>query len=332
MTAPPVLTVDRISVAYANRRALSDVSLALSPGEVLVLLGPNGAGKSTLIKTISGRLSPSTGRVDIAGGDPARDPEARRRLGLVPQQIALFEKLSALENLYAFGRLMGLGRRAIGAATRQALADVGLIDRGHDRVSLLSGGMRRRVNIAAALLHGPSILVLDEPTAGVDYKAQAGLVQLVRSLKAKGLAILLTTHDMGEAEALADRVAVLVSGTIRAEGTPDMLIRDVFKSGRELTLKLKAGVLDAGDAVTAALVAAGLVRGSDGRTWSGIVQGRSEEFEDLLHTAMRRDLVEDVRVGRPGLDALLKRLVEGRPEPATKPSKAPIVASLEARP
>lgn len=310
----PVLEVTGARVAFAGRPALRGVSLRLAPGEVLALLGPNGAGKSTLIRIISGRLAPQRGAVTVDGLDPARDGRARRKVGIVPQGIALFEKLSARENLVAFGRLMGVAPGAVGRAADDALTRVGLSQRAGDLVGTLSGGMRRRINIAAALMHQPRVVILDEPTAGLDHQSQADLIRLIRDLRLTGLGVLLVTHDMAEAEAVADRIAVLVAGEIRAEGTVESLVAGVLGSGRELALRLSpVSAVRAGERIAAAFQAAGLAVDADGRTWTGLVAGRDESFDELVRAVLAADgVVEDLRIGRPGLAAVLRRLVEGQ--------------------
>jgi ABC-2 type transport system ATP-binding protein len=273
---PAVLQIDAVRFSYGPRRVLRGLTLDVRSREILVLLGPNGAGKSTLVKAMSGRLQPQSGTVRVDGRDPVFDAEARRLTGIVPQQIALFEKLSALENLVSFGRLMGMSKtgpeqRSLQDTALATLDRVGLKDRAHDRVQSLSGGMRRRINIAAALMHGPKILVLDEPTAGLDYQSRAGLAQLLRDLRSSGLAILLTTHDMDEAEALADRVAIMVAGKIKAEGAPRALVTSIFGALRQLTLSVDPEVAEQRPQLIAALTEAGLQLQADGTTWSGLL-------------------------------------------------------------
>jgi ABC-2 type transport system ATP-binding protein len=286
-----------------------------------VLLGPNGAGKSTLVKAMSGRLRPESGTVRIDGRDPVFDADARRLTGIVPQQIALFEKLSALENLVSFGRLMGMAKdgQVIAGGDKRSLQDtalatldrVGLKDRAHDRVQSLSGGMRRRINIAAALMHSPKILVLDEPTAGLDYQSRAGLAQLLRDLRSSGLAILLTTHDMEEAEALADRVAIMVAGKIKAEGAPRALVTSIFGAMRQLTLSVDPEVAQQRPQLIEALTSAGLQPQADGTTWSGLVASDQASFDAIVRTALAVGAaIGEVRVRQPGLDAVLMHVVE----------------------
>jgi ABC-2 type transport system ATP-binding protein len=317
---PAVLQVDAVWFSYGPRRVLRGLTLDVRSREILVLLGPNGAGKSTLVKAMSGRLRPESGTVRVDGRDPLFDAEARRLTGIVPQQIALFEKLSALENLVSFGRLMGMpmdgpndgpDRRNLTETALATLERVGLRDRAHDRVQSLSGGMRRRINIAAALMHGPKILVLDEPTVGLDYQARAGLSQLLRDLKASGLAILLTTHDMDEAEALADRVAIMVAGKVKAEGAPRALITSVFGALRQLTLSVDPDVAQQRPQLLTALREAGLQPLADGSTWSGLVASDKASFDAIVRTALAVGAaIGEVRVRQPGLDAVLARVVD----------------------
>ncbi len=309
--APPVLHVEGAFASYGARRVLRGLTLGLRAAEILVLLGPNGAGKSTLVKAMSGRLRLDHGTILVGGHDPATSADARRLSGIVPQQIALFEKLSAIENLIAFGQLMGVKTKGIGTLAMVTLDRVGLADRAHDRVASLSGGMRRRINIAAALMHGPKILVLDEPTVGLDNQARAGIAALLRALRFGGLAILLTTHDMDEAEALADRVAIIVDGEIKAEGPPRELIASLFHGKRQLTLSINPGALQRQPTVAAALVAAGLFAKPDGRTWSGLVGGADCAFEGIVTTALAAGaVIDEVRVRQPDLAALLALFVE----------------------
>jgi ABC-2 type transport system ATP-binding protein len=318
---PAVLQIDALRFSYGPRRVLRGLTLNVRAREILVLLGPNGAGKSTLVKAMSGRLNPESGTVRIDGRDPMFDAEARRLTGIVPQQIALFEKLSALENLVSFGRLMGMakGGDKVSGLDKTSLQDtalatldrVGLKDRAHDRVGSLSGGMRRRINIAAALMHGPKILVLDEPTAGLDYQSRASLAQLLRDLKSSGLAILLTTHDMEEAEALADRVAIMIAGKIKAEGAPRALVTSIFGAMRQLTLSVDPELAQQRPQLIAALTDAGLQQQADGTTWSGLIASDNASFDAIVRTSLAvGGAIGEVRVRQPGLDAVLAHVVD----------------------
>ena len=303
------LQVERVSVRFPGRWALRNVSLDAGLGEVLVLLGPNGAGKSTLIRTICGRQKRKAGTVRLDGRDPVRVPAARRLVGIVPQQIALFERLSARENLTTFGRLMGLSARDARRRSDELLERVALGERARDVVGALSGGMRRRINIAAALMHRPKLLILDEPTAGLDAASKSGLVDLLRGLRRDGLAVLLTTHDMEEADALADRVAILLAGQLCRIGTVEELVAAAFGGAKEIKLTLSAhAVRDPrlSDAV-AELRRAHLTPVDGGRTWTGLVEGGTNELGYLLGTTNHfGNLIEHVGVRQPGLESLMK--------------------------
>ncbi len=210
---------------YGDVVAVDGVSLALAPGQVLGLLGPNGAGKTTTIAMLSGLLAPDRGRVTL-DGHPLT-PRARRlkaRLGLVPQEIALYPDLTARENLRFFGRIYGLRGRALETRIAEMLDQVGLTPHAARLVRTYSGGMQRRLNFAAGLLHRPRVLFLDEPTVGVDPQSRNAIYDLVNALAAQGTAILYTTHYMEEAQRLCHRVAIMDAGRIVAEDTPQALI------------------------------------------------------------------------------------------------------------
>ena len=217
-----VLSLAGLVKRFDGVAAVDGLSLRVERGQVFGLLGPNGAGKSTTIGMAMGLLRPDAGRVQIEGhGDPA-EPTARRALGVAPQAEALYEDLTGMENLRFFARIQGVQdpTRAAG----EALERVGLSPRGRDRVKTYSGGMRRRLNLAAAIVHRPPLLLLDEPTAGVDPQSRASLLELVRSLAKDGAAVLYTTHYMEEAAKLCDRVGIMDRGRLLDSGTVDELL------------------------------------------------------------------------------------------------------------
>ncbi len=200
--------------------AVRGVSLRVAPGEIFGLLGPNGAGKSTTISMLCGLLAPDAGTARLDGVDVVAQPTvARRALGVVPQEPALYGELSARDNLLFFGRLYGLRGADLRARTGQLLARVNLTDRADDRVEQYSGGMVRRLNIAAGLLHRPKAVLMDEPTVGLDPQTRLAILDLVREVVREGAAVLYTTHYLDEAEHLCDRLAIIDHGTILAEGT-----------------------------------------------------------------------------------------------------------------
>ncbi len=211
---------------FGDRVAVDGVSLRLDRGEILGLLGPNGAGKSTTIHMAVGLLDPDGGTVDVGGRGSPRDPEVRRALGVAPQSLALYEPLSPEENLRFFGRAQGLHGRALSERVEWALDFASLGDRRRDRTAVLSGGMKRRLNLAAALVHDPALVLLDEPTVGVDPQSRNAILDRVLELRAAGRAVLYTTHYMEEAARICDRIAVIDAGRVLAQGTlPELLAR-----------------------------------------------------------------------------------------------------------
>jgi ABC-2 type transport system ATP-binding protein len=213
-------------VRYGGTIALDRLSLDVRRGEIVALLGPNGSGKSTTLAVAAGILDPAEGTVIACGVRQAADPAGyARNVGLVPQEPALYEDLSAEANLLFFGRLYGLSGYDLRCRVAIALDRVRLTDRGQDRVSTFSGGMKQRVNLAVALLHDPPLLLLDEPTAALDPKARDLLFADLHRLRDAGHAVLLTTHHLDEAETSCDRIAVLDRGALVAEGKPCDLVR-----------------------------------------------------------------------------------------------------------
>ena len=210
--------------SYANVQAVDGVSLDLVAGETFGLLGPNGAGKTTTIHMLIGVIRPDSGEVSIQGvPDPTR-AEVRRQLGVAPQIESLYDELSAAENLAFFGRLYGLGGVCLKERVTWCLGLAGLRDRATDRVKTYSGGMKRRLNLACALVHDPPVLLFDEPTAGVDPQSRNHLLDTIEGFARAGRTILYTTHYMEEAERLCDRVAIMDQGQILALGTPADLV------------------------------------------------------------------------------------------------------------
>jgi ABC-2 type transport system ATP-binding protein len=212
--------------SFGELRAVVSVSLALEPGRIVGLLGPNGAGKTTTVSMLTGLVTPDAGEVLVNGHRLAGDADpVKRRLGLVPQGLALYDELSAHDNLRFFGALYGLTGAALEHAMAKALALVGLADRARQRVRAYSGGMKRRLNLAAGLLHDPDILLLDEPTVGVDPQTRNAIFDNLEALKRRGKALLYTTHYLEEAERLADRLVILDHGRVIADDTLDGLYR-----------------------------------------------------------------------------------------------------------
>jgi len=226
---------------FGTLKAVDGISFSARPGEILGLLGPNGAGKTTMVSMIAGLLAPDAGEVLIDGrtlnGD--QDP-LKRRIGLVPQDLALIEELSAQDNLAFFGALYGLKGPTLRAAESRVLALVGLSDRAGDRVGTFSGGMKRRLNLAAALLHDPEILLLDEPTVGVDPQSRNAIFDNLETLRQQGRTLIYTTHYMEEVERLCERVVILDHGRVLADASLADLTRTGIVKPR-LRIELNVG-------------------------------------------------------------------------------------------
>lgn len=213
-----MLDVRDVRKAFGATVALDGLSLQVRRGEIFGLLGPNGAGKSTLMGLVAGLLRPDAGSMAIEGASPA-EPATRRRIGLAPQALALYDTLTGRENLEFFARLQGLSGAQLRTRVDSALDFVALADRQDDRVGGFSGGMKRRLNLAAALLHEPDLVLLDEPTAGVDPQSRNALFDNVEGLRAQGRTVVYTTHYMEEVERLCDRIAIVDHGRVLAIGT-----------------------------------------------------------------------------------------------------------------
>jgi len=212
-----MLNVNGLRKTFGTLVAVDDVTFAVAPGELLGLLGPNGAGKTTTVSMIAGLLRPDRGDVLVGGSRLERDTDpVKRRIGLVPQDLALYDELTARDNLRFFGALYDLAGSALDKAIATALELVELGDRARDKVKTFSGGMKRRLNLAAGLLHDPDILLLDEPTVGVDPQSRNAIFDNLETLKRRGKALLYTTHYMEEAERLADRIVVIDHGRVIA--------------------------------------------------------------------------------------------------------------------
>ncbi len=219
-----LLQVQQLSKSFGARQAVDAVSFELQRGQTLGLIGPNGAGKSTTVSMICGLLRPDAGAVVLGGVVVGQgNSEVKRLLGLVPQELALFDDLSARENLRIFGALYGLHGSALKRRCDEELDRVNLADRAKDLVSTFSGGMKRRLNIAAALLHDPQLLILDEPTVGVDPQSRNAIFESLETLKRQGLSLIYTSHYMEEVERLADHIVVIDHGKVIADETPAAL-------------------------------------------------------------------------------------------------------------
>ena len=227
-----MLEIRNVRKTFGALVAVDDVSFTVEPGRLTGLLGPNGAGKTTTVSMIAGLTRPERGSVLVHGQPLSGDTDPlKRKIGLVPQDLALYDELTARDNLRYFGALYGLAGQALATAMQAALTLVGLADRAGDRVKTFSGGMKRRLNLAAGLLHDPDILLLDEPTVGVDPQSRNAIFDNLEELKRRGKALLYTTHYMEEVERLADRIVIIDNGKVVANDTLSGLYAGVAPGG-----------------------------------------------------------------------------------------------------
>ncbi|MBD5380461.1 MULTISPECIES: ABC transporter ATP-binding protein [Clavibacter] len=294
----PVITADRLVKKYGDHVAVDGLSFEVAPGESFGLLGPNGAGKSTTMRMIGAVSSRTGGSLDILGLDPdTHGPEIRSQLGVVPQADNLDLELKARDNLIVYGRYFGLPRKQVAARADELLEFAQLSDRANAKVDDLSGGMKRRLTIARALISDPRILLLDEPTTGLDPQARHILWDRLFRLKEQGTTLVLTTHYMDEAEQLCDRIVVVDEGRIMAEGSPASLIRD--HSSREV-LEVRFGS-DRNESASREIAGYGdrvevlpdrvLVYASDGEA---VLSRILEQGLKPITTLVRRSSLEDV--------------------------------------
>ena len=231
------LVASNLSKGFDGLQAVSDVSFSIGRQEIFGLLGPNGAGKTTTIRMLATVLAPDSGEIEVGSYSVREQPsKVRDIIGVCPQDLALYEELSAMENLVFFGRMSGLGGREAKEAAAGNLELVGLTDRASDAVRKFSGGMKRRVNMAAALMSRPKLLFLDEPTVGIDPQSRNHIFDTVLSLREEGMTVLYTTHYMEEADRLCDRIGIMDGGRMIALGTPSELKASIGKEG-DVTLE-----------------------------------------------------------------------------------------------
>lgn len=255
----PILIAHDLRKSFGDNEAVKGISFSILPGEIFSLLGPNGAGKSTTINMLSCLIEPTGGTAEIAGHSILTDSlGVRRTIGVVPQEIALYDSLTARQNLEFWGRLYDMGGKELARRIDEVLETVGLSDRAKDKIKTYSGGMKRRINIAAGLLHKPQLLFMDEPTVGIDPQSRRRILDMVRELRGQGMTVLYTTHYMEEAEELSDRIGIIDKGELIALGTLDELTQVV---GEQETLRLHL----AEDAALAMAAADGEGLAADGK-------------------------------------------------------------------
>ncbi len=312
--ADTAITVEGARKRYGGKDALDGLDLTVTRGTVHGVLGPNGAGKTTLVRILSTLLRPDAGRVEVAGHDVVAEAYAvRLRIGLLGQHAALDEELGGRQNLEMFGRLHHLGARRARARADELLARFDLTDTGRKPVSAYSGGMRRRLDLAASLITEPEVLFLDEPTTGLDPRGRAEVWHSVRSLAGAGTTVLLTTQYLEEADQLADRISVVDAGRVVADGTADEL--KAATGGDRVDVVLRhAGQLGA---AVALLPLTGVRVDADRRLLSAPVTDRMAALSGVVRALEESGIeAEDVALRRPTLDEVFLHLTDRTKEAA----------------
>lgn len=291
---PSVLTIRNARKAFGPNQALRGASFELRERELLALLGPNGAGKTTLIRAIAGRVKLDEGEIELFG-QKLDLANGRRELAVVPQELALYGLLTARENLDAFGRLNGVTPGAIADKVKWALDWTGLADRADEPVRNFSGGMKRRLNLACSVLHDPKILLLDEPTVGVDPQSREKIYDMLEKLRANGMSLMVTTHHLEEAEARCERIVVIDHGSVIASGTLKELLENTVGHLRSVTLTLDRPMPHG---------PAGCESADHGRVWHTRVADVATELPGLIQNAQAAGCrVENIEVRSPNLQA-----------------------------
>jgi ABC-2 type transport system ATP-binding protein len=288
----PALSVVDLWKSFGTNVALKGTSFDVQQGERLALLGPNGAGKTTLIRSMCGRVRPDRGQVQLLGKS-IREPDILQQMGVIPQDLAIYADLTAKQNLECFGQLHGLRSRRLRERVAWALDWIGLADRANELTRGFSGGMKRRVNIACGVLHRPRVLLLDEPTVGVDPQSRQRIFDMLDELNREGTSIVLTTHHLEEAEQRSDRIVIIDHGQVVAEGTIDHLIESTIGAKRQVAIQ-----------TTGNLVAAppGLEWDSVKGRFVCLVDNVADELPRILERIQRvGGVVQDLEVHQPNL-------------------------------
>ena len=299
----PALTIENLCVSYGNALVLSDINITVNRGALTCVIGPNGAGKSTLVKAICGRLPIQQGRISINDVSHER-PRARLDLGVTPQRPALYDQLSAEENLICFARQMGLDRTQAKQRTNYVLGLIGMEKDRDCRAVRMSGGMRQRVNIGAAILHQPSLLILDEPSASLDPSGIRQINELINRLRDEDYSMMLISHDMLQARSLADQLIILQSGKIKMKGNPARLIGEYY--GKSVTLKLQCSDSNA-------MMENNFHDNADHPgQWMKALENREEAIALITKLMHNQIVIENSTISAPSLNDLLDDVTKER--------------------
>ncbi len=301
-----VLDIENLNLRYGKHHALKDLSLHIEAKELIGIIGPNGAGKTSLVKALCGRVK-YDGSIKIAQHSLTHGVDRRAHIGLVPQDIGLYPHLTATENLSLIGRLLKVPNDSKNLAVKTALDAVDMNAHANKRLVNMSGGMKRRINVAAAIMHSPSIVIFDEPTAGVDAPARDTVHRLARELTQRGMAVLLITHELEHAEALCDKVLVLNHGAALDFDTPSAVLTRNFKGARQVKVRY---ALPPDQQTLRAMKNFEFTQGELPTIWKAMTQASEVSFVSAFMSAVHgaNDSIREITVARPGLTALMHKI------------------------
>jgi ABC-2 type transport system ATP-binding protein len=301
-----MLELSHLSKTFGEVKAVDDISLEVRKGEIFGFLGPNGAGKTTTISMIAGLLTPDTGKILIDSMDIRQSlKQVRRIMGVVPQDMAFYEELSARDNLRFWGRLQGLSGPELEHRIQDYLDKTGLSGREDEPLKKYSGGMKRRINLVLGLIHQPHLLLLDEPTIGIDVQTKMSILELIREAAAQGTTVVYTTHNLQEAEGLCDRIAIIDKGRILAEGTLEELIRIVGE--KDVALIQGQFSADQAQQIISQEKEMDIITLKDG--YLALSLNASKKIPGLMEKFFNRGVsVDDVSLKQPNLESVFLKL------------------------
>lgn len=301
-----MLKIAHLSKSFDSIKAVDDISLEVKKGEIFGLLGPNGAGKTTTISMIASLLKPDSGKIYIDSLDTETDlKKIKKMMGVVPQEMAFYEELSAKENLIFWGKLQGVGRKTLEERIRFYLEKTGLLGRENDPLKKYSGGMKRRINLIIGLIHQPKLLLLDEPTIGIDVQTRLNIYEIIKEASSQGTTILYTTHNLQEAEELCHRIGIMDQGKILAEGTLTELIKIVGE--KDIALISGDFSAETGRKILSSLKETTVISLEDGKIILSL--DASKKIPVLLEDFFKEGLsIDDVSIKQPNLESVFLKL------------------------
>jgi len=301
-----MIRIEHLSKAFDSIKAVDDISLEINKGEIFGLLGPNGAGKTTTISIISGLLKPDAGKITVDSLDLERNLQSiKKMMGVVPQDMAFYEELSAKENLLFWGKLQGVKRKVLEERIHAYLKATGLLGRENDPLKKYSGGMKRRINLIIGLIHQPKLLLLDEPTIGIDVQTRLNIFKLIKQASSDGTTILYTTHNLQEAEELCHRIAIMDQGKILANGTLEELIQIVGE--KDIIIVSGKFSVDQGRKITEVFKEATVLSLKEGKLILSLEA--SKKMPLLLEEFFKQGIgIDDISIKQPNLESVFLKL------------------------